>query len=105
MKYVWCVKDAAFGVSGKAAHTILAGAGYDEEARYFEDTVRRAKEEELIVRSQRLVSAAFADQLGLLRQAALARTVAALAQPDAQHDFAACASRCAAICTCYFWKA
>ncbi len=73
----------------------MAGAGYDEEARYFEETVRRAKEEELIVRSQRLVAAAFADQLGLLRQAALARTVAALAQPDAQHEFAACASRCA----------
>lgn len=73
-------------------------AGYDEEARYFEDSVRRAKEGELVMRSQRLVAAAFADQLGLLRQAALARMVAALAQPEAQLDFAASASTYAAPC-------
>ena len=60
--------------------------------------MRRAKEGELVMRSQRLVAAAFADQLGLLRQAALARTVAALAQSEAQLDFAASASRCAAPC-------
>ncbi|CAL8460688.1 g219 [Coccomyxa elongata] len=68
-------------------------SGYDEEARYFEDTVRRAKEKELVARSQQLVAPAFADQLGLLQQAALSRVVTALAQPEAQHDFAACASR------------
>jgi len=74
-------------------------AGYDEEARYFEDTVRRAKQEELVARAQQMVAPAFAQQLGHLRDAALARVVAALAQPkSAQPSFVACASRCAQPC-------
>ena len=68
-------------------------AGYDEEARYFEDTVRHAKEKELVAQSQALVAPAFSDQLALLQQAALSRIASALSQPEAQHDFAACASR------------
>lgn len=99
------LKDAVWGRIRISAHHNAANgvvqrvmlwqlAGYDEEARYFEDTVRRAKEKELVARSQQLVAPAFADQLGLLQQAALSRVVTALAQPEAQHDFAACASRC-----------
>lgn len=49
-----------------------------------------------MARAQQMVAPAFSQQLGHLRDAALARVVAALSQPDsAQPNFAACASRCA----------
>jgi hypothetical protein len=72
-------------------------AGYDEEARYFEDTVRHAKQEELVKRAQHLVRGAFNEQLSHLQRKALDAVVADLAKQEAQQSFAASAARCAAV--------
>lgn len=81
-------------------HAVLARrlpcpAGYDEEARYFEAGVRRAKREELVARARGLVRSAFDAQLLHLRarlREHAARETAACGGRDG--GFAAAASRC-----------
>ena len=69
--------------------------GYDEEARYFEDGVRRAKAGELSQRAQALIRGAHDGQMGHLRAAVLARLAASLDGRQAGAEtFAACAARC-----------
>lgn len=73
----------------------IFSAGYDEEARYFEDTVRRAKQQELLQRSHKLVHGAFDEQLAHLQRRALSSVVLQLSQPEAHQSFAASAARSA----------
>ena len=74
---------------------VSARAGYDEEARYFEDGVRRSREAELAARAQALIATAHAAQVAHLRAQVLQRLAAALAQRAPGEGFAACAARCA----------
>lgn len=70
-------------------------AGYDEEARYFEEGVRLAKGQELRAQALAMLKPAFLAQLGFLRDQALEQVAAALSQPDVVDTFAASAARSA----------
>lgn len=71
-------------------------AGYDEEARYFEAGVRRAKREELVARARDLVRGAFDAQLRHLRAALHDRAALEIAAcAGREGGFAAAASLCA----------
>ena len=67
--------------------------GYDEEARYFEDGVRRSKEAELVARAQGLIATAHAAQVAHLHALVLQQLAGSLAQRPPDEGFAACAAR------------
>lgn len=68
-------------------------AGYEQEARYFEDNVRHSKQCELAERAQLLLHSAFSQQLGHLRQSTLRHLNADMVSRDSQQPFSAAAAR------------
>lgn len=68
-------------------------AGYEQEARYFEEGVRHVKQSELVERAQVLLHGAFLQQLLHLRRSTLQQLNADLLSRDPGHTFAASAAR------------
>ena len=69
------------------------GAGYEQEARYFEDSVRHTKQSELAERAQLLLHSAYTQQLGHLRQNTMRHLNADMVGRDPQQSFSAAAAR------------
>ena len=70
-----------------------ASAGYEQEARYFEEGVRHAKQAELAEQVQQLLHSAFAQQLTHLRSSTLRHLNADMVGRDPSETFAASAAR------------
>ena len=85
-----CSRVSAANVSLKRTGV---GAGYEQEARYFEDSVRHTKQCELAERAQLLLHSAFSQQLGHLRQSTLRNLNADMISRDPQQSFSAAAAR------------
>ena len=68
-------------------------AGYEQEARYFEDSVRHMKQCELAERAQLLLQSAHSQQLAHLRQKTLRNLNADMVSRDTQQSFSAAAAR------------
>ena len=71
-----------------------AHAGYEQEARYFEEGVRHAKQAELAEQAQQLLHGAFARQLTHLSSSTLCHLNADMVGRDPSETFAASAARC-----------
>ena len=71
----------------------MACAGYEQEARYFEEGVRHAKEAELVERAQAILQGAFSQQLAHLRRRTLQHLNADMVSRDPKEPFAASAAR------------
>ena len=81
-----------FAASASLKQTAL-DAGYEQEARYFEDNVRHTKQSELAERAQLLLHSAYTQQLGHLRQNTLRHLNADMVGRDLQQSFSAAAAR------------
>ena len=81
-----------FAASASLKQTAVV-AGYEQEARYFEEGVRHAKQCELAERAQRLLHSVFSQQLGHLRQSTLHHLNADMVSRDPQQSFSAAAAR------------
>ena len=68
-------------------------AGYEQEARYFEDGVRHAKQAELVERAQALLHGAFSQQLVHLQRSTVQHLNADMISRDLSETFAASAAR------------
>lgn len=68
-------------------------AGYEQEARYFEEGVRHVKQDELVERAQALLHGAFSQQLVHLRRNILQQLDADMVSRDPSETFAASAAR------------
>ena len=81
-----------FAASASLNHTAM-GAGYEQEARYFEDSVRHTKQSELAERAQQLLHSAYTQQLGHLRQNTMRHLNADMVGRVPQQSFSAAAAR------------
>jgi hypothetical protein len=70
-----------------------ASAGYEQEARYFEEGVRHAKQVELAERAEQLLHGAYVQQLAHLCNSTLRHLNAVMLDRDPNETFAASAAR------------
>lgn len=73
--------------------SLVQRAGYEQEARYFEDGVRHAKQAELVERAQALLHGAFSQQLVHLKRSTVQHLNADMISRDLSETFAASAAR------------
>ena len=89
-----CMRPLSIAECSSAACSVLmltwmlTCAGYDEEARYFDEGVRMAKRHQLKAQALDLLQPAFLAQLGFLREQSLQIVAAALAHDTAPSNFA-----------------